>query len=484
MDFFFEFVSFCPFFIEISILLFLILQILYFTFLTSNLFFGHVYYTKSNFFVAIYISILLLNIFFFIDPFYQSFLADFNIDTYAIIIKGMVLLFCFIVIMVSNRYLIKHNICQYELSVLILFSILALCLLSCGNDALSIFVAFEFQGLSFYILSTFYWSSNYSVETGLKYFILGSFTSCLFLLGFSIVYCLIGSMSFEFIFLLSSEQYSVSLIFLSIVFCLTALLFKVGASPFHFWLPDIYEGSILPVTFFFAIVPKFVIFYLLLKILILFVAFEYNFSSLLCLFSGFISVLVGAIASIFQKKIKRLFAYSTISHTGFILLGTFGLSSLGFKSIFFYLLIYILMNISIFSILLGNKHAILKYIINWSYFFSRNIALSIVFSFILLSMAGIPPLAGFFSKLLIIISVIQQGYVIFSFFLVIFTCIGCYYYIRLLKIFYFGTNISGVWINLESRFLEISIVIFTTIVIILFLFTDIIVLFSIFFGFI
>jgi NADH-quinone oxidoreductase subunit N len=178
--------------------------------------------------------------------------------------------------------------------------------------------------------------------------------------------------------------------------------------------------------------------------LILFVAFEYNFSSLLCLFSGFISVLVGAIASIFQKKIKRLFAYSTISHTGFILLGTFGLSSLGFKSIFFYLLIYILMNISIFSILLGNKHAILKYIINWSYFFSRNIALSIVFSFILLSMAGIPPLAGFFSKLLIIISVIQQGYVIFSFFLVIFTCIGCYYYIRLLKIFYFGTNISGV----------------------------------------
>ena len=156
MDFFFEFVSFCPFFIEISILLFLILKILYFTFLTSNLFFGHVYYTKSNFFVAIYISILLLNIFFFIDPFYQSFLADFNIDTYAIIIKGMVLLFCFIVIMVSNRYLIKHNICQYELSVLILFSILALCLLSCGNDALSIFVAFEFQGLSFYILSTFY----------------------------------------------------------------------------------------------------------------------------------------------------------------------------------------------------------------------------------------------------------------------------------------------------------------------------------------
>jgi NADH-quinone oxidoreductase subunit N len=351
--------------------------------------------------------------------------------------------------------------------------------LALTNDILTIFIALELQGLAFYLLATFYWHSEFNTEAGLKYFVLGSFSSCLLLFGFSLIYTALGSISFETIQLLSNHQYYFSTTLFSLFFILTAFLFKVGAAPFHMWLCDVYEGSLTPVTLFFATVPKIIIFYVLLKLLFSVFLTENTWWSLFCHITGFFSVGLASVAALFQKKTKRLLAFSAISHAGFLLLALSCFSFFSLKSTFFYLLVYVFMNISVFSIVLATTRSqILKYLINWAYFFNRNAVLGITFSILLLSLAGIPPLSGFYSKLLIMLSLIYQSQYLIALLTAIVSCVACYYYIRLIKIFFFGTNMEGVWISVQSRSLEFSIAIFSTIVVFLLAFSDFFLLLS------
>jgi proton-translocating NADH-quinone oxidoreductase chain N len=232
------------------------------------------------------------------------------------------------------------------------------------------------------------------------------------------------------------------------------LLFKVGAAPFHSWLCDVYDGSTLSVTFLFATAPKIILFSLFVKLF--FFAF-YNFQDILLpffLFSAISSIAVGSFSAIYQKRIKRLFAYSTIAHSGFILLAVVAGSLDSAKSSIFYIFAYAFLTLLLFSILIYVTTAISnfpKYLVNWTSFGFKNPILAITFTFTLFSIAGIPPLLGFFSKFFVLFSVVAKDFYFTSFVVIVLSSIACFYYIRLIKIFYFTkTSKHNLWISNKS----------------------------------
>ena len=463
---------------EILVFLFLTIQIIYLVFFSNHLFFNYLNLgTLANSLTVCFLLGLCINFFSSADPFFQSFNWNLNLTCSSTFARAFLFFFSALTLLVSTDYLASKNIRQYEYSLLILFSVAGLSVLNLSTDFLSIFVALELQGLAFYLLATFYWNSNFSAESGLKYFVLGSFSSCILLFGFSVIYSITGSTTFEVIQALTIvKTYNFDFLMFGFIFSFTAFLFKVGVVPFHMWLCDVYEGAISPVTMFFALIPKIIIFYVLLKILFCVFASEYVVWSFFCQIFGLLSIFFASIAGIFQKKLKRLMAFSTISHSGFILVGISCFTFLSLKATSFYLIVYVFMNMAVFSVILGSTfHSyFLKYLINWSYFYHRNFILAMTFSFLLLALAGIPPLLGFFSKLMVILTLIDQSEIVLALLTVTFSCIACYYYIRLIKIFFFSVNEKGVWVSMQPRAIELSIATFTTLVSILLAFPDVI----------
>jgi len=222
-----------------------------------------------------------------------------------------------------------------------------------------------------------------------------------------------------------------------------ALLFKVGSAPFHAWLCDVYDGAIISVTLLFASAPKIVIFSIIMKIfLLVFIDFNLVWSPFFLL-ASVLSITIGSISAIYQKRLKRLFAYSTISHTGFILLGIACASADAANSLIFYIVIYACLTILMFSLLIFSvitQTNFPGFIANWTSSGLRNYVFVISFALVLFSISGIPPLAGFFSKLMILLSLIAQEYYVTGLVIVIISSIASFYYIRLIKTFFFYKN--------------------------------------------
>jgi NADH-quinone oxidoreductase subunit N len=273
--------------------------------------------------------------------------------------------------------------------------------------------------------------------------------------------------------------------FWGLLLLLSAFLFKQGAFPFHLWVCDVYEGSPLSVTMFFVLIPKAILFCLFAKIFFLTFGLYYSFWTNICIFCGFFSIFLGNIAALYQKKIKRLLAFSAISHTGFILLSFCCFSTFAIKAFSFYFLIYIIMNVVFFSIVIVSfsNQNFLKYLINWSDTGKRNFMLIFAFSCILLSTAGIPPLSGFYSKLLVFVALIQQNWIILTIFVTFFSCIGCYYYIRIIKTFFFRNKNSNIWIFSNMKSPELIISMNTIFILTLLIFPDIIIYLTDFISF-
>lgn len=197
---------------------------------------------------------------------------------------------------------------------------------------------------------------------------------------------------------------------------------------------------------FFVLIPKAVVFCLFVKIFFSVFGLYFTFWSSICLFCGFSSIIVGNVAALYQKKLKRLLAFSAVAHTGFILISLCCFSTFSVKAFSFYFLLYIIMNSVFFSIVIisFSKQNFLKYLINWSDTSKRNYLLILAFSIVLFSTAGIPPLAGFYSKLLVFFALIQQNFIILTILISIFSCVGCYFYIRLIKTFFFQNKNSTI----------------------------------------
>ncbi|WP_435084951.1 NADH-quinone oxidoreductase subunit NuoN [Candidatus Pelagibacter bacterium nBUS_33] len=359
------------------------------------------------------------------------------IDYMSSLMKIITLLGAFLVLVISSNYLKTFKIYKIEYPILILSSILGMMVMISSNDLMVFYMGLELQSLALYVLATFNRDQLKSSEAGLKYFVLSALSSGLLLYGCSLIYGFSGSTNFNVIAnQLNSDEYVLTF---GIVFVLVGLAFKISAVPFHMWAPDVYEGSPTSVTLFFTMVPK--IAALTVFIRFLYVPFLNLFDQwqMIIIFLSIASMLFGAIAAIGQTNIKRLVAYSSIGHIGYTLAGLATGSNEGIQSSIIYISIYIVMNLALFSCLLMLKRNDQYYedIEDLSGLSKNHPLLSLSLLVILFSLAGIPPLAGFFAKFYIFKAVIEQSMYFLAIVGLLSTVIAAFYYLRIIKIIYF-----------------------------------------------
>jgi NADH-quinone oxidoreductase subunit N len=338
---------------------------------------------------------------------------------------------------ISQDFIKEKKINYFEYPLLLLFSVLGMFLMISSNDLISFYLGLELQSLALYILASIDKDNLKSNESGIKYFVLSALSSGLLLYGCSLLYGFTGSTNFEEINL-KTDLDNTGAIF-AMVFILVGLAFKVSAVPFHMWTPDVYEGSPSSVTSFFAVVPKVAG----IAILIRFVQIPFEqligqWKSIL-VFMALASMILGAVAAIGQTNIKRLIAYSSIGHVGYALAGISTGTVTGYSSSIAYISIYVIMNLGVFGcIFLMKKDG--KYcedINDLAGISKQNPLLAISFLIIMFSLAGIPPLAGFFAKFYVFISVIESGMYTLAIVGLLSTVISAFYYLRIIKIIYF-----------------------------------------------
>ncbi|MDC1113151.1 NADH-quinone oxidoreductase subunit NuoN [Candidatus Pelagibacter sp.] len=362
------------------------------------------------------------------------------IDYMSSFMKIITLLGAFLVLIISSSYLKIFKIFKIEYPILILSSVLGMMVMISSNDLMVFYMGLELQSLALYVLATFNRDQLKSSEAGLKYFVLSALSSGLLLYGCSLIYGFSGSTNFDTIAnQLNSNEYVLTF---GIVFILVGLAFKISAAPFHMWAPDVYEGSPTSVTLFFTMVPK-------IAALTVFIRFLYvpflnliDQWQMIIIFLSIASMLFGAIAAIGQTNIKRLIAYSSIGHIGYTLAGLATGSNEGIQSSIIYISIYIIMNLALFSCLLMLKRNNQYYeeIGDLSGLFKNHPLLSLSLLIILFSLAGIPPLAGFFAKFYIFKAVLEQSMYFLAIVGLLSTVVAAFYYLRIIKIIYFDAE--------------------------------------------
>jgi proton-translocating NADH-quinone oxidoreductase chain N len=374
------------------------------------------------------------------------------IDDFTLFIKGLILISTFFCIFMSLDYMKQESINAFETLLLLLFSASSMMFLVSSADFISMYLAIELQSLCFYVLAAIKRNSEFSTEAGLKYFLLGAFSSGLLLFGCSLIYGFTGVTNFSELARIFTggtgeiltTTTSLPACELGMVFLLVGFLFKITAVPFHMWSPDVYEGAPTPVTAFFIIVPKAALFGVFLRIFLeSFYDFLFPWQKIL-LVSSICSMLLGSLAALSQTRIKRLLAYSSIGHVGYLLAGFACGTIEGIQALLIYLFVYIFMNINMFAfILCGMRRETLqtvpriKFITDLSFLSKTNPLLALTFTITLFSMAGIPPLAGFYSKAFLFFAAMSSNLYVLAVIGVLCSVLSCFYYIRLVKIMYF-----------------------------------------------
>jgi NADH-quinone oxidoreductase subunit N len=388
------------------------------------------------------------------------------IDHMSSLMKIITLIGAFLVLVISSAYLKSFKIFKIEYPVLILSSVLGMMVMISSNDLMVFYMGLELQSLALYVLATFNRDQLKSSEAGLKYFVLSALSSGLLLYGCSLIYGFSGSTNFNVISSqLNSNEYVLTF---GIVFILVGLAFKISAVPFHMWAPDVYEGSPTSVTLFFTMVPK-------IAALTVFIRFLYvpflnliDQWQMIIIFLSIASMLFGAIAAIGQTNIKRLIAYSSIGHIGYTLAGLAIGSNEGIQSSIIYISIYVIMNLALFSCLLMLKRNDQYYedIDDMSGLSKNHPLLSLSLLVILFSLAGIPPLAGFFAKFYIFKAVIEQSMYFLAIVGLLSTVIAAFYYLRIIKIIYFDKEKEkydedhSLWLKFSLTFSTILILLY------------------------
>ena len=342
-------------------------------------------------------------------------------------------------IIMSANWLRNYDKSAFEFPVLILFSTLGMALMVSANDLVSLYLAIELQSLPLYVLATFNRNDSFSSESGVKYFILGALSSGLLLYGSSLIYGFTGSIFLNEISQLIAPSNQLGITF-GLAFLLAGIIFKISAVPFHMWAPDVYQGAATPVTSFFASVPKMAAMIILIRILYVpFDTFITSWSQII-IFVSFSSILLGSVVAIWQSNIKRLIAYSSIAHMGFATLALSTGNKSDIESILIYMIIYIVANIGFFSCLINIQNRTEKNIDNISDLAGlsvNNPSLAISIALYMFSFAGIPPLAGFFAKYYVFMSLVNEGLILLATFALIASVIGAFYYIRFVKVMFF-----------------------------------------------
>jgi NADH-quinone oxidoreductase subunit N len=361
-------------------------------------------------------------------------------DSFAVYMKVLVLSGSAITIFMSARYMERQRISRFEYPVLILFSTLGMMLMISANDLISLYMALELQSLPLYVLAAMQRDNVKSTEAGLKYFVLGALSSGMLLYGASLIYGFTGATNFDAIATALQAQDAVPLgVVTGMVLLLSGLAFKIAAVPFHMWTPDVYEGAPTSVTAFFAIVPKIAALALIVRV------FMGPFEPMIdqwrqvVVLLAVASMAVGAVAAIAQHNIKRMLAYSSIGHMGYALVGLAAANEAGVKAIAIYAALYMLASIGTFAIVLmmKQKDRMVEDIRDLAGLAARQPMIALSMAIMMFSMAGIPPLAGFFGKLFVFQAAVDAGLYALAIFGVVASVISAFYYLRIIKVMYF-----------------------------------------------
>ncbi|MBD1146383.1 NADH-quinone oxidoreductase subunit NuoN [Pelagibacterales bacterium SAG-MED28] len=388
----------------------------------------------------------------------KIFLDSFSRDAYSNFFKILILISSLFVLNSSKAFIIDSKLGKFEYPIIILLSILGMFFMVSSNDIILFYLGLELQSLSLYILASIDRDNLRSSESGIKYFVLSALSSGLLLYGCSLLYGFTGSTNFD---LIANElnKENIGAVF-AMVFILVGLAFKVSAVPFHMWTPDVYEGAPTSITSYFAVVPKVAGLAILIKFM------HIPFSNILLewqtiiIFISLASMILGAVAAIGQTNIKRLLAYSSIGHIGYALAGVATGVISGYESAIVYIAIYVIMNIGAFSCLylLKKDGEYKEKISDLSGISRKHPIIAISFLVILFSLAGIPPLGGFFAKFYVFTAVLEQKMYALAIIGLLTTVISAFYYLKIIKTIYFDDSVIT-FDAPKNKFAQLSILI-------------------------
>jgi len=374
------------------------------------------------------------------DYSYVAFNGSFITDAMSVLLKSFICGITIVVFFYSYEYLKENELLKGEYFVLGLFAVLGMMVMSSAYHLLSIYLGLELLSLSLYAMVAMQRESTFATEAAIKYFVLGALASGMLLYGISMIYGVTGSLQFtDIVETINSGTIDNMYLVYGMIFLIVGMAFKLGAAPFHMWVPDVYQGAPTSVTLFISSAPKLAAFAMAVRIL------SDGLSPLIEDWQSILSVLailsmaVGNIIAIAQTNIKRMLAYSTIAHVGYLFLGLIAGTASGFAGSMFYIISYAFMSMGTFGmiILLGRYDYEADNLNDFKGLFVRNSWFAFIMLCLMFSMAGVPPFLGFWSKWFVLKELIASGFIELAVISVFFSIIGVYYYLRVIKLMYF-----------------------------------------------
>lgn len=359
-----------------------------------------------------------------------------QVDGFAVFFNWIFVLAASLAIVISTRFMDAEGEHRGEFYALILFAQAGMSVMASGSDLVVLFIGLETMALSFYVMVGFLRDTRRSNEAALKYLLLGAFSSGLLVYGFSILYGISGSTNLEEIAKAAAARPERDMaLFLALITCSVGLLFKISAAPFHMWAPDVYEGAPTPVTAYVSVASKAASFALMLRIFL--TAFGSAAEVWIPLLGGIalVTMTIGNFAAVTQTNMKRLLAYSSIAHAGYILLGLVAGNETGLRGVAVYILAYVFMNYGAFALVaaLRRKGEAAEELDDFNGLYHRAPGYAILLAIFMLSLTGIPPLAGFYGKYFIFLAILQEGYYPIAVFAAIYVAVSAFYYFRIIR---------------------------------------------------
>lgn len=415
--------------------------------------------------------------------FYKTAITDY----FAFFTKLTVCFFSSLYFFIISDFLNEYKLTSFEYLLILMFAVLGLMLLCSSNDLLIAYLAIELVSLSLYVLAAFRKTSSYSAEAGVKYLVTGAISSAFFLLGSSFMYAYSGTINItDFWLIMSGEGWFIThqtfnllepFLEIGLMFIIFSLFIKLALAPFHVWSLDVYEGSPTISTFFFAVISKLSFFVFLVRISYIAVFKYYEVWQFYGIVIALFSVFVGSFGGLRQRKLKTLLAYSSVSHMGYALLAFSAGTRFGAEMLLFYLVIYMLSGLSVWFVILATRISRKRYTDKFSkelgdlaLLRKSNPALALSLTLVMFSIAGIPPLVGFFAKMGIFLAVLHAKYYFVALLAILCSVVSTFYYIRIIKILYFENLLVGqlYYPLISSKTILFSILIFS----LLFLFVN------------
>lgn len=387
----------------------------------------------------------------------EAFDGLYRSDAFSNFAKVLIYIAAAIALMIAPRALEKMGAMRAEYPVLVLLSTTGMGVMVSATDLVTLYIGLELQSLAAYVLASFARNDGRSAEAGLKYFVLGALASGILLFGMSLVYGFTGSTDFETIGKAMSGDLGLGLLF-GVIFILSGLAFKISAAPFHMWTPDVYEGAPTPVTAFFASAPKVAATVLLVRVTIEAFGNQVQAWQQIVVVVALMSIIIGAVGAIGQTSLKRLLAYSSINNVGFLLIGLAAASEDGIASMLVYLVVYVVMTLGGFICLMqlqGRDGEMKEGMADIAGLSKTRPMLAATFAVFMFSLAGIPPLFGFWPKLLVFNAAIAAGLFPLAVIGVAASVIGAFYYLKVVKVMYFDEPADRIAAN-DDKVLGIS----------------------------